>query len=65
MTVVAYSSNDPVLSGAEMALCVIARKPRVTSADCFGRFVVSHGRTPELGCAHGRPSVPTRLNNTV
>jgi len=65
MKVVAYSSNDPVLSGAEMALCAIARETRVTSAARFGRSVVSPGRTPKLGCVYGRPSVSTRLGETV
>jgi len=45
---VAYSLNDPVLSGAEMAAIAIAREIRVTWADCFGPSVVSPGRTPTL-----------------
>ena len=65
MKVVVYSSNDPVLSGAEMARRAIAREARVTSADCLGRSVVSPGRTPKLGCVYGRPSVSTRLSETV
>lgn len=65
MKVVAYSSNDPVLSGAEMALRVIAREMRVTSADRFVRPVVSPGRTPKMGCVYGRPGVSTRLVETV
>jgi len=65
MKVVAYSSNDPVLSGAEMALRVIARQTRVPSAARLIRSVVSPGRTPKLGCVYGRPSVSTRLGETV
>jgi hypothetical protein len=65
MKVVAYSSNDPVLSEAEMALCVIARQTRVTSADWFGPSVVSPERTPKLGYAHGRPSVSACFGETL
>ena len=65
MKVVVYSSNDPVLSGAEMALRVIAREMRVTSVDRFVRPAVSPGRTPKLGCAHGRPSLSACFNETV
>jgi len=65
MRVVVYSSNDPVLSGAEMARSAIARELRVTSADCFGRPVGPPGRTPKLGCAYGRPSVSARLGEAA
>jgi len=65
MKVVVHSSNDPDLSEAEMALCVIARQMRVTSAVRFGRSVVSPGRTPMRRCAYGRPGISTRLSETV
>ena len=65
MKVVAYSSNDPVLSGAEVALRVTTRETRVTSAGRFGRPDVSPGRSPKLGCICGRPGVSTRVGETV
>ena len=56
MKAVVYSSNDPVLSGAEMALCAIARETRVTSADCLGRSVVPLEGLPSWGVRMAAPA---------